>query len=295
MVQVHETIDEFRTILDRLRADGATVGFTPTMGYLHEGHASLMVRSAQECDVAVASVFVNPLQFAAHEDLGTYPRDLDRDLAVMEKAGVIHVLVPSVEEMYPRPVLTTVSVAEISTRFEGASRPEHFAGVATVVAKLFSLVGPCRSYFGEKDFQQLAVVRRMAGDLSMPVEVVGCDIVRDHDGLALSSRNVYLEPAQRAAAPVLYRALRAGRDLAAMGETEVAAITAVVADLVAEESEARLDYIDLVDAASLEPIRRIDPAGFGGSGLRLLIAAHFGATRLLDNVAVAGSPVESLP
>ena len=156
--------------LDGARAGGSTVGFVPTMGYLHDGHASLLRRAAADNDVRAASIFVNPLQFAADEDLGTYPRDLDRDLAIMAGSGVDHVLVPSVEEMYPEPVLTTVTVGEITERFEGAARPEHFAGVATVVAKLFSIVGPCRAYFGEKDYQQLAVVTRMASDLSMPVE-----------------------------------------------------------------------------------------------------------------------------
>jgi pantoate--beta-alanine ligase len=196
-VRVHDTIDGFRRALDAHRAAGATVGFVPTMGYLHDGHASLMREAARRDQVATASIFVNPLQFAATEDLSTYPRDLERDLALAEAAGVTEVFHPGVEEMYPRPVLTTVTVAEITRRFEGAARPEHFAGVATVVAKLFSIVGPCRSYFGEKDFQQLAVVRRMAADLSMPVEVVGCPIVREADGLAMSSRNVYLTPEQR--------------------------------------------------------------------------------------------------
>lgn len=190
------------------------------MGYLHAGHASLMRRAAAEHEVAAASIFVNPLQFAASEDLSDYPRDLDRDLAIAHDCGVAHVLIPTVEEMYPRPVLTTVTVADITRRFEGAERPEHFAGVATVVAKLFSMTGPCSAYFGEKDFQQLAVVRRMVADLSMPVEVVGCTIVREDDGLAMSSRNVYLSPEQRAAAPVLRRALDAAEAAVDGGETD---------------------------------------------------------------------------
>ena len=164
----------------------------PTMGYLHEGHASLMRRAAEDNDVAAASIFVNPLQFGANEDLASYPRDLERDVALAAASGVTQILAPSVAEMYPQQVLTVVSVAEITQRFEGATRPTHFAGVATVVAKLFSIAGPCRAYFGEKDYQQLAVVRRMASDLSMPVEVVGSPTVREDDGLAMSSRNVYL-------------------------------------------------------------------------------------------------------
>ena len=280
MPEVHLTIDSFRAALDRERVAGWTVGFVPTMGYLHDGHASLMRAAAEECDVAAASIFVNPLQFAATEDLSDYPRDLERDLALAEAAGVTHVLVPSVEEMYPTPILTQVTVADITARFEGAARPEHFAGVATVVAKLFSLVGPSRAYFGEKDFQQLAVVRRMAADLSMPVEVVGCPIVREDDGLAMSSRNVYLSPAQRAAAPVLRSALGAAADAVAAGERSVAAVEAVVADAIAAEPEAELDYAALVDAATLEPAT--DVAGTQ----RLLVAARFGTTRLLDNLAI---------
>ncbi|MEZ5181795.1 MAG: pantoate--beta-alanine ligase [Acidimicrobiales bacterium] len=280
-VQVHEAIASFRAVLDAERAAGATVGFVPTMGYLHDGHASLMRAAAADCDVAVASIFVNPLQFAAGEDLSTYPRDLPRDLALAEASGVAHVLHPSVDEMYPGgPVLTTVSVAEITERFEGAARPTHFAGVATVVAKLFSIVGPCRAYFGEKDFQQLAVVRRMAADLSLPVEVVGCPIVREPDGLAMSSRNVYLSPEQRAAAPVLHRSLAAAAALADAGERSAGVVEAVVADAVAAEPEAELDYAALVDAATLAPAVTV------GGVQRLLVAARFGRTRLLDNLAV---------
>jgi pantoate--beta-alanine ligase len=281
MPEVHETIAGFRAAVDDVRRQGGTIGFVPTMGYLHDGHASLVRAAAADCDVAVASIFVNPLQFAANEDLSTYPRDLERDLAIAAEAGVAHVLHPSVEEMYPGgPVLTSVTVAEITARFEGAARPEHFAGVATVVAKLFAIVGPCRAYFGEKDFQQLAVVRRMAADLSMPVEVVGCPIVREADGVAMSSRNVYLSDAQRAAAPVLHRSLLAAAELAASGERSVAAVEAVVADAVALEPAAELDYAALVDAATLEPATAV------GGEQRLLVAARFGRTRLLDNLAV---------
>jgi pantoate--beta-alanine ligase len=281
-IEVHETISGFRAALERLRAGGATIGFVPTMGYLHDGHVSLMRAARADNDVAVASIFVNPLQFAANEDLSTYPRDLEHDLELSEEAGVTHVLHPPVEEMYPTPILTTVTVAEITRRFEGASRPEHFAGVATVVAKLFSIVGPCRAYFGEKDFQQLAVVSRMAADLSMPVEVVGCPIIREPDGLAMSSRNVYLSPEQRAAAPVLHRALTEAVERAANGETDVEGLLRGVVARVAAEPEAELDYVEIVDSANLEPVRDLEVPR------RLLIAARFGRTRLLDNVAISG-------
>jgi len=281
MPEVHETIADLRAALAGVAVDHQVVGLVPTMGYLHEGHATLMRRAAADNLTTVASIFVNPLQFAAGEDLASYPRDLAHDLDLAHRCGIAHVFTPTVAEMYPEPVLTTVSVAAITDRFEGAIRPEHFAGVATVVAKLLSIVGPCRAYFGEKDFQQLAVVRRMVADLSMPVEVVGCPVVRDHDGLALSSRNTYLSPAQRAAAPVLQRALVAAQTLAHEGERNVDVVTATLADMVAAEPEARLDYAALVDAATLEP------ASTMGGVQRLLVAAAFGATRLLDNVAVS--------
>ena len=283
MPEIHRTIAGFRAALDAARAEGRSVGLVPTMGFFHEGHASLMRLASAENEVAAVTIFVNPLQFAASEDLGAYPRDLDGDLAVADRCGIAHAFTPDVAEMYPEPLRTTVSVSGITARFEGASRPEHFAGVATVVTKLFAIAGPCRAYFGEKDFQQLAVVRRLVADLSLPVDVVGCPIGRDHDGLALSSRNVYLSPAQRRAAPVLRRALLAARSVAEGGELDPAAVEAALAGPIDAEPEAQLDYAALVDAATLEPAETV------GGEQRLLVAARFGSTRLLDNVAV-GAP-----
>src|SRR4051794_12007643 len=278
-VNVVETIVEARAVLDAARAGRRTVGLVPTMGYLHAGHRSLMDRSVSARDVTMVTIFVNPLQFGANEDLASYPRDLDRDIAMCEAAGVDLVLHPSVEEMYPHgtPTLTTVTVASISAPMEGAARPTHFAGVATVVAKLFAIAGECHAYFGEKDWQQLAVVRRMAADLSLPVEVIGCPTLRDPDGLAMSSRNVYLTPEERAAAPVLHRALLAGVARIDAGERDPAAIRALMAKLVADEPLARLDYAEVVDAATLQ---EIDPLA---GNLRLLAAARFGRGRLIDN------------
>ncbi|MDZ7676540.1 MAG: pantoate--beta-alanine ligase [Acidimicrobiales bacterium] len=288
------TIAELRSLLDAARAEGRTVGFAPTMGYLHEGHVSLMRAARTETEVVVASVFVNPLQFAAHEDLDDYPRDLERDAALAEEAGVDVLFVPSSAEMYPdgHPIATTVTVDGVSAGFEGASRPTHFAGVATVVAKLLSIVGPCRAYFGEKDFQQLAVVARMVADLSMPVEVVGCETVREDDGLAMSSRNAYLTETQRAAAPVVHRALRCGAAAVLAGETDPAEIRALMARVVEEatgpETDSSLDYADVVDAATLTPF----PDGHDGlyGDLRLLAAVRFATTRLIDNVGVTVPP-----
>lgn len=280
MPEIHETIAGFRALLQVERSEGRTVGVVPTMGFLHEGHAELLRRASAENETACVTIFVNPLQFAAHEDLAEYPRDLQHDLDLAAGCGIAHAFVPSVEEMYPQPVLTSVSVRGITERFEGATRPDHFAGVATVVTKILSVVGPCRAYFGEKDFQQLAVVRRLVADLSLPVDVIGCPIVREPDGLALSSRNIYLSPAQRAAAPVLHRALQAAAKAILTGETDADAIRRLVADVVGEEPEAELDYGDLVDPDTLEPVVH------AASGQRLLVAAAFGRTRLLDNLAV---------
>ncbi|HEX6570005.1 MAG TPA: pantoate--beta-alanine ligase, partial [Acidimicrobiales bacterium] len=274
------TIAGLRDELTRHWTAGRTVGFVPTMGYLHDGHASLMRAARADTDVVVASIFVNPLQFGAGEDLDAYPRDLARDTELAAAAGVDLLFTPPVGEMYPRPVLTTVSVAELSERFEGATRPTHFAGVATVVAKLFAIVGPCRAYFGAKDFQQVAVVRRMAQDLSFPVEVIACPTRREGDGLAMSSRNVYLSPDERAAAPVLYTALRAGAAAISAGERDPAAVRALMAGIIDAEPLAELDYAEVVDADSFTV-----PEPLAGN-LRLLAAVRFGRARLIDNVGV---------
>ncbi|HEY7070295.1 MAG TPA: pantoate--beta-alanine ligase [Acidimicrobiales bacterium] len=274
------TIADLRRVLDDARAEDRTVGFVPTMGYLHDGHASLMREARAETHVVVVSIFVNPLQFGPTEDLAAYPRDLARDTALAEAAGVDVLFVPSVAEMYPAPVLTTVSVAGVSEPLEGEARPSHFAGVATVVAKLFSIVGPCRAYFGAKDFQQVAVVRRMVQDLSLPVEVNACPTLRELDGLAMSSRNVYLSPEEREAAPVVYTALRSGAAAIAAGERDPAAVRELMAGIIEAEPLARLDYAAVVDAESF-----LVPDPLTGN-LRLLAAVRFGKARLIDNVGV---------
>jgi pantoate--beta-alanine ligase len=279
-VKTVETIAEVRAVLDAERAAGRRVGFVPTMGYLHEGHASLIRRARAESDVVVVSLFVNPLQFGAGEDLDAYPRDLDRDTRLADSEGADLLFTPPVGEMYPRPVMTTVSVAEVSAPLEGAARPTHFDGVATVVAKLFAIVGPSSAYFGEKDFQQVAVVRRMVADLSMPVEVVACPTVRERDGLALSSRNAYLTPEQRAAAPVVHRALQAGAALVMAGERDPRAVRMLMAEIIEAEPLAELDYAEVVSADSFTV-----PDPLAGA-LRLLAAVRFGRARLIDNVGV---------
>ena len=282
-MRVVDTIVELRNELAAARRGGATVGLVPTMGYLHEGHATLIRRAAAECGFVVMTSFVNPLQFGAGEDLDAYPRDPEGDEAVAAGAGADVVFRPTVDEMYPRPMLTTVSVAGLPTVMEGASRPTHFDGVTTVVAKLFSMVGECDAYFGEKDFQQLAVVRRMVADLSMPVRIVACPTSREPDGLARSSRNAYLTPEERVAAPVLQRALRTGAAAIVAGETDAGVVRRLMADVVGAEPLAALDYVEVADPDTLEPLDDCDATA------RLFGAVRFGRARLIDNIAVDGT------
>ncbi len=282
-MEVLTTRRDFRDALERARAAGHRVGLVPTMGFLHAGHCSLLEASVAADECTALTIFVNPLQFAPGEDLESYPRDLDGDLAQAAEAGADVVFVPAAEEMYASPVRTTVQVDVARGRMEAEARPTHFDGVATVVVKLFALAGPCRAYFGEKDYQQLAVVRRLVLDLDLPVEVVACPIVRDVDGLALSSRNAYLTPQQRVVAPKLHAALQAGANAVLAGERSPARVRALMAEAVASEPAFSLDYAEVVEAATLEPI----PDGAALSGeLRLLVAARLGIPRLLDNVGV---------
>jgi len=280
-VQVTTTIAETWELLDAARAQGKRVGLVPTMGFLHAGHASLIRASAAENDVTLVTIFVNPLQFAADEDLSDYPRDLERDLQLSEEAGATVVLTPSVEEMYPQPIVTTVTVSELSEAMEGAERPTHFAGVSTVVSKLFHIGGRCRAYFGEKDFQQLAVVRRMVSDLSFPVQVVGCPIVREENGVAMSSRNTYLSPEQFTAAAVLQRSLRSAVELALAGEHNAQAVRTHIVDMIGTEPLVSApDYVAIVDAHSLAPLDEL------AGDVRIILAAQVGRPRLLDNIGL---------
>lgn len=281
VLRTFDTIAGLRATLDQERTEGQRVGVVPTMGYLHDGHGSLIEAAAAANDLVVTTIFVNSLQFAAGEDLDAYPHDLPHDSALAERCGADVLFTPPVSEMYPDPVQTTVSVkGPVTERMEGASRPTHFAGVATVVAKLFSIAGPCRAYFGEKDWQQVTMVRRMARDLSMPVEVVGCPTVREPDGLALSSRNVYLTPAQRAAAPVLHRALLAGAEAVRAGVGPASVVADRLRRPIEAEPLAQLDYAEVADAVTLAPVDELR------GELRLLVAARFGKARLIDNIGV---------
>ena len=280
-IPVVERASELRAAVDAVRRQGGSVGLVPTMGYLHEGHQSLVAHSASENDLTVVSIFVNPLQFAEGEDYGTYPRDLDRDREMCAAGGAELVFAPSIEEMYPQTPITSVTVKGLNAVLEGRFRPTHFDGVTTVVAKLFSMLGPGRAYFGEKDYQQLAIIRRMAADLSLPVEVVGCPTFREPDGLAMSSRNVYLSTDERPAATVLWRSLQAGRNAVVEGSRDPDEVEAVMAAVLAAEPKASPDYSAAVDAATLDR-----PDLLAGE-LRLLVAARVGRARLIDNMGVS--------
>lgn len=278
-MQVAETIDA----LSAWRA-GTTgrLGFVPTMGALHDGHLSLVRRALKECDRVAVSIFVNPAQFGPSEDLKTYPRDLPRDLALLKAEGVDLVFTPDVSAIYPEGFVTWVSVERLTERWEGASRLGHFRGVATVVLKLLNLVQADRAYFGEKDYQQLRVVERMARDLNVPTAIVACPTVREPDGLALSSRNAYLSPEERRAATVLWRALTAARAECAKGERDAAALRRIVEAIIGQEPLARLDYAAVVDPLALEPLEQVDRRG-----AHCCVAVWIGKTRLIDNLLLA--------
>jgi pantoate--beta-alanine ligase len=283
-MEVIRAIAMARKACDAARSAGRTVGFVPTMGAFHDGHLSLMRRARDERDAVVVSIFVNPLQFGPGEDLSRYPQDEERDLSMAKKLGVEVMFAPNVEEMYPAGHQeVTVDPGPLGERLEGARRPGHFRGVATVVAKLFDVVGPSTAYFGEKDAQQLAVVRRMVRDLSLPIEVVGSPTLREADGLATSSRNAYLSPEQREAAGCLFLALSEAAEMALGGERDAATLVAAMAREVGATPEARIDYAAVVDEETFEEVGTITgPA-------RALVAARFGETRLIDNLLLPGS------
>lgn len=275
-------IADLRARLDRVRASGSSVGLVPTMGALHEGHASLVDAAARRHHEVVTTVFVNPLQFGPSEDFTAYPRGLEADTELAAAAGATVLFAPAVEEMYPGgpgSIRTSVRVEGVSGPLEGLHRPGHFDGVATVVAKLFSIAGTCSAYFGEKDFQQLAVVRRMALDLSMPVTVVGCPTVREPNGLAMSSRNRYLTADERDRASVIFRALTIGAQMIGAGERDRASVeAAMAAELASEPVVSSVDYAAVVDPDSFAAPDTVD------GPVRLLIAARVGRARLIDNL-----------
>ena len=275
------TLAGLQEVCDAARRDGRRVGFVPTMGFFHAGHRSLMRAARAANDVVVVSIFVNPLQFGPNEDLAAYPRDLVRDTAVVEAEGVDVLFAPTVEEMYPEPTRTIVHVEGLTDGLCGAARPTHFDGVTTVVAKLFSMVGPCRAYFGRKDFQQLAVVQRMTSDLNLPVDVIGCPLVREVDGLAMSSRNAYLSESDRHSATVLSKAVFWASETVVRGERDPEAIVASVRQVASLEPTVALEYVEVRSAAELKPVELLD------GDVVIAVAARVGGARLIDNCALS--------
>jgi pantoate--beta-alanine ligase len=274
-----------KTIADvrRIRAGRpGTWGLVPTMGYLHAGHLSLCQRARAECEHVAASIFVNPTQFGPSEDLGRYPRDLPRDLGLLEEAGVALVFAPEPDEIYPAGFQTYVSVEQVALPLEGAARPGHFRGVATIVAKLFNIFQPNRAYFGQKDAQQVAVIKQLARDLDFPLEVVVCPTVREPDGLAMSSRNSYLTPVQRQAAVVLYRSLCAAKALWDAGERDGEALREAMRNVLAGEPQAQAEYVSAADPLTLAEL------GTTQNGALLSMAVRIGSTRLIDNFMLEG-------
>ncbi len=279
-MQVVKTIEELRSIVKWWRGEGHSVGLVPTMGYLHEGHKSLIVKAVSENDRVVVSDFVNPTQFGVNEDLDSYPRDIDRDAALCEEAGADVIFHPEPEEMYAFGNCTFVDMDHLTKGLCGKTRPTHFRGVCTVVSKLFNIVTPDRAYFGEKDAQQLAVIRRMVRDMNFNLTIVGCPIVREEDGLAMSSRNTYLNPAERKAALILHKSLTMGQEMIEAGEKDVQKIKNAIVKQIKTERLARIDYVELVYTETLEPVKTIT------GPILAAIAVYIGKTRLIDNFTV---------
>lgn len=276
-MKIVNSVKDIREQVNKWRAEGLKVGFVPTMGYLHEGHKSLIQRAAKENDRVVVSIFVNPIQFGPTEDLESYPRDLQRDSLVCKEAGANLIFHPDKEEMYEEGFCSFVDMDGLTKGLCGATRPVHFRGVCTVVSKLFNIVKPDRAYFGEKDAQQLAVIKRMVRDLNIDVEVVGCPIVREEDGLAKSSRNTYLNDEERKAAVILSKSLKLAQEALKNGESDSKNIINIIKNNINSEKLAKIDYVQVVDSLSLEPVESIKKS------VLVAIAVYIGKTRLIDN------------
>lgn len=276
-MKIVHTIKEVKDCINSWKKEGFSVGLVPTMGYLHQGHASLIKKAVNENDRVVVSVFVNPIQFGPNEDLEKYPRDMDNDSKLVENCGGALIFNPAPEEMYFKDFSSYAEVTGLTEGLCGAKRPGHFRGVCTVVTKLFNIVQPDRAYFGEKDAQQLAVIKRMVRDLNMNIEIVPCPIIREEDGLAKSSRNTYLNAEERAAALILNKSLTKAKAALNDGEKNVAAIISLIADTLKSEALAKIDYIEIVDSSSLEKVDNVK------SSILVAIAVYIGKTRLIDN------------
>jgi pantoate--beta-alanine ligase len=279
-MKIESTVNAVRTQVKEWKKQGLTVGLVPTMGYLHEGHASLIKAARANNDKVVVSIFVNPMQFGPKEDLASYPRDLDKDSALCESLGVDIIFHPEPEEMYHDGFSSFVDMTVLTQELCGLSRPVHFRGVCTVVNKLFNIVQPDRAYFGQKDAQQLAVIRHMVDDLNMDIEIVGCPIVREDDGLAKSSRNTYLSSEERQAALILSKSIRLGHEMVEKGETDTAKVVEAMKELISTEPLAKIDYVKAVDGLTMQQISKVQKP------MLVAIAVYIGKTRLIDNFIV---------
>lgn len=276
-MEIIKTVKKMKEFSEEQRKKGKIIGFVPTMGYLHEGHLSLMKIAKKECDLVIVSIYVNPTQFGPNEDLSRYPRDFERDKKLCEDVGVDVIFYPSDKEMYPEGYLTFVKVEKISEKLCGVTRPIFFRGVATIVLKLFNIVKPHKTYFGLKDYQQFIIIKKMVDDLNLDVEMIGCPIIREKDGLAMSSRNVYLNQEERKQATVLSQSLHNAKKLFFDGETDAEKLKKIIKYMI-NETSGRIDYVEIFSPNSLEPIKKIS------KGDVIALAVFFGKTRLIDNV-----------
>lgn len=279
-MELLRTVDEVREKVKKWKTEGMQVGFVPTMGYLHEGHQSLIKRAKEENNRVIVSIFVNPIQFGPKEDLSTYPRDLERDMSLCQEAGAAAIFYPEVEEMYQDGFSTYIDMNTFTNNLCGQSRPTHFRGVCTVVAKLFLIVSPDKAYFGQKDAQQLAVIRHMVRDLNFNIKIIGCPIIREEDGLAKSSRNTYLSQEERGVAVVLSKSLQRGRKAIEEGEKDAREVKEIIRKEIEKENLARIDYVEIVDWNTFEETEEIN------GPVLVAIAVYIGKTRLIDNFII---------
>jgi pantoate--beta-alanine ligase len=277
-MQILKTVAEVKAYIRGVKADGKSIGFVPTMGYLHEGHLTLMREAKAICDVVIVSIFINPLQFGVGEDFEEYPRDLTRDAELCQSVGIGAIFAPAVAEMYPKGYHTFVDLEELPNHLCGLARPGHFRGVSTVVSKLFNIIQPDKAFFGQKDAQQALIIKRLAADLNMNLDIVVVPIVREEDGLAMSSRNVYLTPEERQAAPVLYQSLQQAKAAIEAGETKGEAIRNLMINSIQQQKLAKIDYVEVVSRSSLEGLDRLE------GEVLIAVAVCFGKTRLIDNI-----------
>lgn len=279
-MDIKYTVKDVREQINKWKRQGLSIGYVPTMGYLHEGHRSLIEAARANNDKVVVSIFVNPMQFAPSEDLDSYPRDLEKDAKMCNDAGVYLIFHPEPSEMYNDGFCSYVDMNGLTTELCGKTRPTHFRGVQTVVLKFFNIIKPDRAYFGQKDAQQLAVIKRMVADLNVDVEIIGCPIIRESDGLAKSSRNTYLNPDERKAALILNKSLKLGRELIESGETDSKAVIKAISDNINTEPLAKIDYVNVVDFSTITPVDKI------GKAVLVAIAVYIGKTRLIDNFII---------